>query len=201
MMYTKLCTDVSHVHEGPNTAKGDDVLDFVRIGDKVVSLEKIENEIKQILLARSTGLSQSEVAAKTGIDRTFISRLEGLGELRKGGAIAIVGFPISNCDEVRQLALEEGVEFTFLMNDEERWAYVKNRNGNDLLNEIMVLLSRLRDCQKVILIGSDKRLDILKGLFDRSTEVATIVIGRSPMTGDVQINISALREVIHKLKG
>jgi len=188
-MCTKLCT----------TEGG--AVDFIRIGEKVISLQKIDDEIRNILIERSKGLSQAEVAAKTGIDRTFISRLEGIGEIRKGGAIAVIGFPIANCDEIKRVALEEGVEFTFVMTDAERWSFVRERSGNDLLNEIMRLLSRARDCQKVILIGSDKRLAIMKGLFDRGTEIATIVIGRSPMTGDVYLNPDALRDVIRKMKG
>jgi hypothetical protein len=188
-MCTKLCTT-----EG-------DAVDFIRIGEKVLSLQKIDDEIRGILLERSKGLSQAEVAAKTGIDRTFISRLEGIGEIRKGGAIGIVGFPISNCDEIRRVAAEEGVEFTLVMTDEERWSFVRDRSGNDLLNEIMKLLSKARDCQKMILIGSDKRLSIMKGLFDRGTETASIVIGRSPMAGDVHLNPDALRDVIRQMKG
>lgn len=176
-------------------------MDFIRVGEKVISLQKIEQEVREILLERSRGLSQAEVAAKIGIDRTFISRLEGIGEIRKGGAIGIIGFPISNCDEVRRIAFEEGVEFTLIMTDEERWAFVRERNGNDLLNEIMKLLGRARGCQKLILIGSDKRSAIMKGLFDRSTEVAVVVIGSSPMTGDIYLNPDALRDIIRKMKG
>ena len=76
-------------------------MDFVRIGDKMVSREKIHEAIDAILARRSKGQSQSEVAADLGVDRTFISRLETLGELRKGGSIALIGFPIANCDEIR----------------------------------------------------------------------------------------------------
>lgn len=176
-------------------------MDFIRVGEKVISLQKIEHEVREILLERSRGLSQAEVASKTGIDRTFISRLEGIGEIRKGGAIGIIGFPIGNCDEIRRVASEEGIEFTLVMTDEERWAFVRGRSGNDLLNEIMKLLGRARACQKMILIGSDKRLAIMKGLFDRSTEVGTVVIGSSPMTGDIHVNADALRDVIRKMKG
>ncbi|QUL97760.1 MAG: helix-turn-helix transcriptional regulator [Candidatus Fermentithermobacillus carboniphilus] len=176
-------------------------MEFVRIGDKVISRQKLEDAIDEILSLRSKGLSQAEVAQKTGVDRTFISRLEGLGELRKGGSIALVGFPLSNCDEIRKVAAEEGVDFTLVMTDEERWAFVRERSGADLLNDLMRLIATVRKYEKVILIGSDKRLEIMKGLLDKGTEVSTIVIGRSPMTGDVYLNPQSLREVIREMRG
>lgn len=176
-------------------------MDFVRIGDKMISREKIHEAIDAILSRRSKGQSQSEVAADLGVDRTFISRLETLGELRKGGSIALIGFPIANCDEIRDVAKAEGVDFTLVMTDEERWAFVRQRSGIDLLNELMTLIAYVRRFDKVIFIGSDKRLEIMKGLVDRNTEVATIVIGKSPVAGDVYLNPESLRKVIRGLKG
>ncbi|HHY75351.1 MAG TPA: transcriptional regulator [Firmicutes bacterium] len=176
-------------------------MDFVRIGDKIISKEKIHEAIDAILSLRSKGQSQSEVADALGVDRTFISRLETLGEVRKGGSIALVGFPIANCDEIREVAREEGVDFTLVMTDEERWAFVREKSGIDLLNELMALIASIRRFNKVIFIGSDKRLEIMKGLVDKGTEVATIVIGKSPVMGDVYLNPEFLRNVIRGLKG
>ncbi len=176
-------------------------MDFVRIGDKIVSREKIDEAIDDILARRAKGHSQAEVAGEMGVDRTFISRLETLGELRKGGSMALVGFPLANCDEVEKVAREEGVEFVLVMNDQERWGFVKTKSGIDLLNELMGLISMFRKHQKVILIGSDKRLEIMKGLLDKHTEVVTITIGRSPMSGDVNVDTDALRKTIRNLKG
>lgn len=176
-------------------------MDFVRIGDKVISRQKIDEAIDAILTRRAKGESQADVAAEMGVDRTFISRLETLGELRKGGSIALIGFPISNCDEIREVAKSEGVDFTLVMSDQERWAFVRDRSGINLLNDLMELMAMIRRFDKVIFVGSDKRLEIMKGLVDRSTEVATIVIGRSPMSGDVYLNPDSLRQVIRSMKG
>ncbi|MGI6633142.1 MAG: transcriptional regulator [Bacillota bacterium] len=176
-------------------------MEFVRIGDKVISRQKIDEAVDAILARRAKGQSQADVAQEMGLDRTFISRLETLGELRKGGSIALVGFPISNCDEVREVAQAEGVDFTLVMTDEERWAFVRDRSGIDVLNDLMSLMAQIRRFDKVIFVGSDKRLDILKNLVDRNTDVATIVIGRSPMSGDVYLNPESLRKVIKSVKG
>ncbi|MEX0974410.1 MAG: helix-turn-helix transcriptional regulator [Bacillota bacterium] len=176
-------------------------MDFVRIGDKIVSREKIDEAIDDILIRRAKGFSQAEVAGEMGLDRTFISRLETLGELRKGGSIALVGFPLANCEDVKKVAKEEGVEFIMVMNDEERWSFVKGKTGADLLNDLMGLIGSFRKYHKVILIGSDKRLEIMKGLLDKNTEVVTVVIGRSPMSRDVTVDPESLRETIRNLKG
>lgn len=176
-------------------------MDFFRIGDKIISLQKITEVLRDILSERAKGLSQSEVAARLSIDRSFISRLEGLGEVRKGGAIALIGFPLANCEEVREIARQEGVDFVLVMSDEERWRWVRERSGADLLNELMRLIAKVRQYDKVVLVGSDKRIEIMRGLLDRNTEVATIEIGRSPMSGDVVLNLDVLRNVIRAIKG
>jgi hypothetical protein len=82
--------------------KGEGMLDFLRIQDKIVSWQKIEKTLKKTLQLRSKGYSQQEVADRLAIDRTFISRLESIGELRKGQSLACVGFPVLNKDEIRK---------------------------------------------------------------------------------------------------
>ena len=67
-------------------------MELVRIGDKVVSVPKIERAVREIIELRSKGISQQEVAEKFNTDRTFVSRLESIGEIRKGKRIAVVGF-------------------------------------------------------------------------------------------------------------
>ncbi|MCR4400242.1 MAG: hypothetical protein NUV35_05110 [Syntrophomonadaceae bacterium] len=88
-------------------AGGGERVEFYRIQDKIVSRQKIEVAVTRILEMRARGLSQQEVADRLQVDRTFVSRLEGLGEIRKGASIAAVGFPIQNKDEIRAV-LEKG---------------------------------------------------------------------------------------------
>ena len=82
-------------------------MDFYRIQDKMVSREKLMATVTRILELRSRGLSQQETADRLKVDRTFISRLETLGELRKGQTIAVIGFPILNKAEIQELAENE----------------------------------------------------------------------------------------------
>ena len=131
-------------------------MEFYRIQDKIVSWSKISSTLKKALVLRTRGFSQQEVADRLMIDRSFISRLEKIGELRKGQSIACVGFPIKNKDEIEAI-LEKRVDFIFLMTEKERLDYVNNRSGKDLLNELMDLIAKAREFDVVILIGSDTR--------------------------------------------
>ncbi|MDN5302138.1 MAG: hypothetical protein PWQ60_1652 [Thermoanaerobacteraceae bacterium] len=173
-------------------------MDLIRIGDKLISMEKIIESIEEMLKLRQQGLSQAEVAKKFDTDRTFISRLENLGEVRKGKTIALVGFPIKNIDEIRDLAVQEGVDYVLLMTDKERWDFVYEKNGIELLNEVMGLIYKVRQYDVVIIIGSEQRLRLFKALLDK--EVVSISIGKSPITQDKYIDPDSLREVIRKLK-
>jgi hypothetical protein len=84
---------------------------LMRIGEKLVSTSRIHRVVDQILELRSQGQSQQEVADQIGVDRTFISRMEGLGEVRKGERMAVIGFPIGNKEEIEGDGPEEGVDY------------------------------------------------------------------------------------------
>lgn len=58
-------------------------MQFIRIGEKVISKEKLNREINKILEFRAKGITQEGVARKLGIERTFVSRLESLGGNKK----------------------------------------------------------------------------------------------------------------------
>ena len=175
-------------------------MEFVRIGDKVISRQKIDEAVDAILARRAKGQSQADVAQEMGL--TGPSSRDSRPWENCGRRFNSPGrLPISNCDEVREVAQAEGVDFTLVMTDEERWAFVRDRSGIDVLNDLMSLMAQIRRFDKVIFVGSDKRLDILKNLVDRNTDVATIVIGRSPMSGDVYLNPESLRKVIKSVKG
>ncbi|HAI51924.1 MAG TPA: transcriptional regulator, partial [Firmicutes bacterium] len=83
---------------------------FFRIGDKLLNRTKLDRIIDRIFELRISGLSQQEVAQRVGCDRSFISRLESLAEVRKGGSLAVIGFPLSNTGELKALCRELGVD-------------------------------------------------------------------------------------------
>jgi transcriptional regulator with XRE-family HTH domain len=174
-------------------------MDIVRIGDKVISRIKIDCKIKEILELRMLGLSQQEVAERLGVERTFISRLEGLGEIRKGQSIAAIGFPIKNKIEVEKVLKSYGVEFCILMSEEERTEFVNDCSGVQLSNKIMELINKFRSFDTVIVMASDYRNRIARDLLDN--KIIEIDIGKSPIKEDVNVNLDNLTDILITLKG
>lgn len=173
-------------------------MDLVRIGEKVISRQKLADLTDRILEMRARGLSQQEVADRMGLERTFISRLETLGEVRKGQTIALVGFPVENRAELEEVARQEGVDYTFLLTDRERWEFLENKSGVELFNHIMEIIAAVRRYEVVILLGSDRRVGLMKGLVDK--EAILVPIGSSPMTRGAWVDPERLRALIRGLK-
>lgn len=171
---------------------------FVRIGDKVISIGKINELVKDILDLRSKGYSQQETAVMLKVDRTLISRLEKIGEVRKGADIAVIGFPILNKDEIYEALEEAGVDYTLLMNEEERNDFVNKQSGTELFNSIMSIASKVREYHNVITIGSDYRNKVTRALLDN--HVYAINIGRSPIKEDIYVDPKEIIEVINIIK-
>lgn len=173
-------------------------MEFYRIQDKIVSWNKISTALKKALVLRARGFSQQETADRLNMDRTFISRLEKIGELRKGQSIACVGFPIKNKKEIEQLLEKEGVDFVFLMTEQERLDYVNTRTGKDVLNELMDLIAKAREFDIVIIIGSDTRLKLIESILD--AQVIPIEIGISPITEDKWVDPDVVRKILRSVK-
>lgn len=172
-------------------------MDFYRIGDKMISQKKIFTGIEKILKLRSQGKSQHEVAEIMGVDRSFISRLENLGELRKAIQIGVVGFPIKNKDEIQKILRDRGIEGCLLMNEQERNEFVQNKSGSDLVNEMMLLLQEYRTYDTVIVLASDMRTKWIEALLDQ--QVILVDIGTSPLTEDVYIEPGRVIDILDHL--
>jgi len=173
-------------------------MEFIRIQDKIISWQKIETTLKKVLQMRARGFSQQEVADRLNIDRTFISRLEGIGELRKGQTIACIGFPLSNKDEIQSILEKEGVDYILLMSEQERQDFINKRSGKELLNVLMDLIADVRKYEVVICIGSDERLKLLAGVLDG--QIISLEIGTSPITEDKWLDPEIIRKVLRSIR-
>ncbi len=173
-------------------------MDVLRIGEKLISRSKLDSIINRILEERVKGLSQKEVARRLDIDRTFISRLEKLGEIRRGNRIAVVGFPVANKKELEKVLEQQGVEYWILLSDEERWSFVSNKSGLELFNEIMEIVARLQEHDVVIVIGSNYRIKLSEALLNR--EVIGLEIGESPIEGDKFVDLKKLSSLLDVLQ-
>ncbi len=167
---------------------------LIRIGNKTISKHKIHQTIDRILEMRDGGMSQADTAREMGTDRSFISRLESLGEVRKGERVAFVAFPVENKDEINRLLDQYGVDFRLVMTEQERLAFVKDRSGIELTNDICELIARTRQHDILIVFASDKRGKLIKTLVDCCTILKDI--GTSPITRDVYIPPEEVREIL-----
>lgn len=172
---------------------------LIRIGDKVVDRDKIDRAIDRVFEMRQSGASQQEAADAIGIDRTFVSRLENLGEVRKGQRVALVGFPVGNKDEIEAIARRAGIDYVWLMNDVERWKYVRERSGVELLNDVVREIGGFQQYDAVIFLGSDLRVKLVEAILGHRT--VGIVIGKSPIRSDVYVDPSRVEAVIEAVRG
>lgn len=174
-------------------------MELMRIGDKVVDRSKVFRVVDKILELRASGLSQQDVANKLEIDRTFVSRLESIGEVRKGRKIALIGFPVQNRGDLEAVAQAEGLDLIWLMTEAERNHFINTKSGKDLLNDIMAVISKARECDSVIFLGSDMRIDLVEAIVGHSPVIG-IQIGDSPITEDKYVDPEQIRAVIRSLK-
>jgi transcriptional regulator with XRE-family HTH domain len=181
-----------------NVYRGICEMQFIRIGEKVISKEKLNREISKILELRAKGVTQEGVARKLGIERTFVSRLESLGEIRRGQRIALVGFPIKNKEELTRLAEELGIEYVLLFTQKERFEFIKRKGKSELFNEIMEIIVNLADFDLIIFMGSDMRVPIVEKIF--SVQVIGIVIGHSPIKESKYVNPKEIIEIVKQAK-
>ncbi len=173
-------------------------LELVRIGDKIISRQQIDRWISRILDLRCQGYSQQDVAQNLKVDRTFISRLESLGELRKGGGVAVIGFPVANVEGLVQICRKYGVDWWLLLSEQERLAFVR-RGGLELFNEVMSILATLRNYDTVVVMGSNKRVQLVEALLDR--DVIPLILGESPLQEDVEVDFAEFECIIKALCG
>ena len=174
------------------------VMQFIRIGEKVISKEKLNREINKILELRTKGVTQEGVARKLGVERTFVSRLESLGEIRKGKKIALIGFPIKNKEELTSLAKELGIEYVLLLTQEERFEFIKKKTKSELFNEVMEIIVNLADFDLIIFMGSDMRVPVVEKIF--SVQVIGIIIGHSPIKESKYVNPGEIIEIVKEVK-
>jgi DNA invertase Pin-like site-specific DNA recombinase len=191
-LFTEVCTK----YGGKN--KGEHGMRLIRIGEKLIDRDKVVRRIDDILKMRASGLSQTDVAKYLDVDRTFISRLETLGEVHKGGKIALVGFPVANKEELEKVAYEEGVEFIYLLTDKERWDLVSDTDGATLVNNLLELIQTIKNFDTIIFLASNFRGQFAESIIGK--QVLTIEIGKSPIKEDVMVDANEIRSLIREIR-
>jgi hypothetical protein len=164
-----------------------------RIGDKVVSREKLVDHITDILRDRERGATQADAARAPGVERTFVSWLETLGEVRRGRRIALIAFPVANGDEVRALADERGIDLTLVMSQAEREG-LEGAPADQVFNRVLDTLATLKDYDVLVLLASDWRVETIEKILGR--EVVAVTLGPSPLRHDVTVDLEELADIL-----
>ncbi len=173
-------------------------MELIRIGSKVVSREKLMDLVGEILKKRSGGATQAEIASEVGVERSFVSHLESLGEVRRGKRIALVGFPVKNKREVKKVVKECGVDFIYLLSEKERLSFVE-KGGTFVFNEVLDVLAELQGFDTVIFLASDRRVESLEKILNG--EVIGISLGKSPLKTDKKVDVEELRGLLENIIG
>jgi hypothetical protein len=166
---------------------------FYRIGDKVVGKEKLVSILDEILGDREAGATQEEAARAHGVQRTFVSFLESLGEVRRGARVALVGFPVANAEEVKALGERKALDFVLVFSQAQR-EDIESSAGYDVFNRLLETLATLRDFDVVVFMASDWRLELIERIL--GTEVVGIPLGSTPLRADVHVDIARLEDTI-----
>ncbi len=167
---------------------------FFRIGEKVVSREKLVDALTEILSDREAGATQEEAARAFGVQRTFVSFVESLGEIRRGARVALVAFPVANAAEIKQLAEARGIDFVLVFSQAERES-IENAPGAEVFNRLLETLATLKDFDSLVLLASDWRVELIERILG-NTEVIGIPLGPSPLREDVEVDIGELERVL-----
>jgi hypothetical protein len=164
-----------------------------RIGDKVVSEDKLHDAIRAILEARESGATQEDTAQTHGVQRSFVSFLETLGEVRRGDKVALVGFPIANAEEVTELARTHSLDFVLVLSQDERES-IESGDATRVFNQLLQTVAALKDYDTLVLIASDWRIHTMERIL--GTEVIGIPLGVSPLRTDVPVDLDELDRVL-----
>lgn len=170
---------------------------IVRIGEKVVSVDRVKRLLDRILSLRTEGLSQQEVARRLSIDRSFISRLEAIGEVRKGKRVAVIGFPIANKEELETICRHFGLEFTLLMTNRERWAMAEGKQALDFFNEVLALITRLRNFEVLVMVTSGKWYPLAEALLD--CQIVYLNLGSTPVQHDCYVDPGQFQALLEQV--
>lgn len=168
-----------------------------RIGEKFVSLDKAVRLIERTLELREKGVSQYEAAKRLHLDRSFVSRLEAIGEIRKGSRVAVIGFPLANAAELAEICNAHGLDFYLLLNNQERWDMVRDKQALDFFDRMVELVARLREFDTLIMITSEKWYHLAEALFDK--QIIYINLGATPIQDDCSVDRNLFEETLKQV--
>lgn len=128
----------------------------VKIGDKVISLEQARALVERIFHLRSTGSTQREVASMLGVERSFISHLEGLGEVRRR-QIALIASAAPDPEKIDRVARELDIDLVHIT------------EGPTGLRDVLDLLAAAKELDFVVFLGPAEEAALIEQVIDTRT--------------------------------
>ncbi|HOB87345.1 MAG TPA: transcriptional regulator [Bacillota bacterium] len=168
-----------------------------RIGDKLVSFDRAVRIVKQVLELRAQGHSQQEVSRILNLDRSFISRLETAGEIRKGKRVAVIGFPVKNREQLVEICHDLGLDFYLILTDAQRWKLVEDRQAMDFFNEIMEIIAGLKNFDALVLLTSERWYRLAEAILD--LQIIFVNLGPTPVKEDRFVDPERFREMLEQV--
>ncbi len=165
-----------------------------RIGEKMISLDKAARVVERVMELREQGFSQQEAAGRLNLDRSFVSRIEAVGEIRKGNKVAVIGFPLSNTAELADLCRLYGLDYFLLLDNRQRWDMVKDKQALDFFNHIFEMIANLRKFDTLVMISSEKWYHLAEALLD--IQIIYIDLGPTPIQEDRYLNPEQLQQTL-----
>jgi len=165
-----------------------------RVGEKMISLDKATRLVEKVLDLREKGVSQQETARRLHLDRSFVSRLEATGEIRKGNRVAVIGFPLENTEQLSDICQSYGLDFYLLLNNRDRWEMVRDQQALDFFNRMFDLIARLREFDTLIMISSERWHQLAEALLD--IQIIYINLGPTPIREDRFLEPQQLKKTL-----
>jgi len=147
---------------------------FFRVGKKIISRERLFKMVSDIMSERERGATQEEAARSHGVQRSFISFLESLGEIRRGSRVVVAGFPVANWEDVCQVADSHGVESLALLSRED--------------------CVRMEAAPVVVLAAGEDRVAVIEKILGR--EVVGVRLIGSGSTCDGEVDLDELEQIL-----
>lgn len=166
---------------------------FYRIGDKVVSWERLLEAVGAILEDRQAGATQEEAARHAHVQRSFVSFLETLGEVRRGPKVALVAFPVANGEAIHAVADRHAVDLTIVVSQAEREG-IEHGDASSVFNRLLDTLAALRDFDTVVLLASDQRIATIEKIL--GAEIVGMRLGQSPIREDATVDLDELDRLL-----
>lgn len=169
-----------------------------RIGDKIISEDKLAASVRNILDFREGGATQIEAAERFGVQRSFVSFLETLGEVRRGRRVALLAFPVSNVGELALLGERYSLEKVLALSSHQGDMLIHD-DADELFNLSMSTLEELVDYDVVVICASDRNIASFQHVLPG--DVVGFELGTAPLREPVPAPIDDLDRFFSELFG